>query len=171
MISDIPFPMPVGAVRISQDEEGGFVVNPDEESLLESALDLIVAGSEEAILMVEAGANEVTEAVILDALDIAHGEIKRICEAQRELQKKAGKDKVEIEPPQVDEAVLDGPQGALRRRPRGGHPGRGQARAPGRDQEGRGGGARGARPATPRPTTTARSGRPSSSRSTSSRRT
>ena len=106
MISDIPFPMPVGAVRISQDEEGGFVVNPDEESLLESSLDLIVAGSEEAILMVEAGANEVTEAVILDALDIAHGEIKRICEAQRELQKKAGKEKIEIEPPQVDEAVL-----------------------------------------------------------------
>jgi polyribonucleotide nucleotidyltransferase len=106
MISDIPFPMPVGAVRISQDEEGGFVVNPDEESLLESPLDLIVAGSEEAILMVEAGANEVSEAVILDALDIAHGEIKRICEAQRELQQKAGKAKTEIEPPQVDESVL-----------------------------------------------------------------
>jgi polyribonucleotide nucleotidyltransferase len=106
MISDIPFPMPVGAVRISQDEEGGFVVNPDEESLLESPLDLIVAGSEEAILMVEAGANEVSEAVILDALDIAHGEIKRICEAQRQLQQEAGKTKIEIEPPQVDEALL-----------------------------------------------------------------
>ena len=106
MISDIPFPMPVGAVRISQDEEGGFVVNPNEEALLESPLDLIVAGSEEAILMVEAGANEVSEAVILDALDIAHGEIKRICEAQRDLQKQAGKDKIEIEPPQVDESVM-----------------------------------------------------------------
>ena len=106
MISDIPFPVPVGAVRIGQDEDGDFVVNPDEESLLESPLDLVVAGTEEAILMVEAGAKEVSEAEILDALDIAHGEIKKLCEAQRELRKKAGKEKVEIEPPQVDEAVL-----------------------------------------------------------------
>src|SRR5215217_3057928 len=79
MVSDIPFPMPVGAVRIGQDEEGSFVVNPDEEWLLESPLDLVVSGSEEAILMVEAGANEISEAEILDALDIAHGEIKKLC--------------------------------------------------------------------------------------------
>jgi polyribonucleotide nucleotidyltransferase len=104
-ISDIPFPAPVGAVRIGLDSEGNFVVNPDEEWLLESPLDLVVAGTEEAILMVEAGANEVSEAEILDALDIAHGEIKRLCEAQNELRKKAGKDKVEIEPPEVDEKV------------------------------------------------------------------
>ena len=56
--------------------------------------------------MVEAGANEVTEAEILDALDIAHGEIKKLCEAQRELQKKAGKEKAEVEVPQVDEKLL-----------------------------------------------------------------
>src|SRR5215212_1631820 len=106
MVSDIPFPMPVGAVRIGKDEDGAFVVNPDEESLLTGDLDLIVAGTEEAILMVEAGANEVTEAEILDALDIAHGEIKKLCEAQRELQKKAGKEKTEVEVPQVDEKLL-----------------------------------------------------------------
>src|SRR5918995_1347878 len=106
MISDIPFPAPVGAVRIGQDAEGNFLVNPDEEWLLESPLDLVVAGTEEAILMVEAGANEITEAEILDALDIAHAEIKRLCQAQRELQKQAGKDKVDIAPPQVDQAVL-----------------------------------------------------------------
>src|SRR3954453_2464328 len=47
MVSDIPFPMPVGSVRIGQDEEGNFVVNPEEESLPENTLDLIVAGSEE----------------------------------------------------------------------------------------------------------------------------
>ncbi|HEX2233849.1 MAG TPA: polyribonucleotide nucleotidyltransferase, partial [Thermoleophilaceae bacterium] len=64
-VSDIPFPVPVGAVRIGQDAEGNFVVNPDEEWLLESPLDLVVAGTEEAILMVEAGADEVTEAEIL----------------------------------------------------------------------------------------------------------
>src|ERR687893_584373 len=100
MVSDIPLPFPVGAVRIGEDAEGNFVVNPDEEWMLESPLDLVVSGSEEAILMVEAGANEISEAEILDALDIAHGEIKRLCAAQRELQQKAGKPKVEIEPPQ-----------------------------------------------------------------------
>ncbi|HZN90315.1 MAG TPA: polyribonucleotide nucleotidyltransferase [Thermoleophilaceae bacterium] len=107
MVSDIPFPAPVGAVRIGQDAEGTFLVNPDEEWLLESPLDLVVAGTEEAILMVEAGASEITEAEILDALDIAHAEIKRLCQAQHELRAQSGKEKVEITPPQVDQGVLD----------------------------------------------------------------
>jgi polyribonucleotide nucleotidyltransferase len=107
MVSDIPFPAPVGAVRIGQDAEGNFLVNPDEEWLLESPLDLVVAGTEEAILMVEAGANEITEAEILDALDIAHAAIKELCEAQHELSRQAGKEKVEATPPQVDESVLN----------------------------------------------------------------
>src|SRR2546430_5319849 len=107
MVADIPFPTPVGAVRIGQDEEGGFVVNPEEEWLPDSPLDLVVAGTEDAILMVEAGAQEVSEAEILDALDIAHGEIKKLCAAQRELQEKAGKPKDEVEVPQVDAALLE----------------------------------------------------------------
>jgi polyribonucleotide nucleotidyltransferase len=106
MVSDIPFPAPVGAVRIGQDAEGNFLVNPDEEWLLESPLDLVVAGTEDAILMVEAGAGEIAEAEILDALDIAHAEIKRLCQAQHELRAQAGKEKVAIEPPQVDEGVM-----------------------------------------------------------------
>ena len=106
MLSDIPFPAPVGAVRIGQDAEGNFLVNPDEEWLLESPLDLVVAGTEEAILMVEAGANEITEAEILDALDIAHGAIKELCQAQHDLRRRAGKDKVEATPPQIDESIL-----------------------------------------------------------------
>src|SRR5215208_3325454 len=106
-VSVIPFPAPVGAVRIGQDEEGNFLVNPDEEWLLESPLDLVVAGTEEAILMVEAGATEISEAEILDALDIAHGEIKKLCGAMNELREKAGKEKTEIEPPRVDETILD----------------------------------------------------------------
>jgi polyribonucleotide nucleotidyltransferase len=106
MVSDIPFPQPVGAVRIGQDEDGNFVVNPEEEWLLETPLDLVVSGTEDAILMVEAGANEISEAEILDALDIAHGEIKKICAAQRELAEKAGKPKAEVEVPQVDEGVF-----------------------------------------------------------------
>src|SRR4051795_1130993 len=105
-ISDIPVSVPVGAVRVGMDEDGGFVVNPEEESLLDPKLDLIVAGTEEAILMVEAGAQEVTEQEILDALDIAHGEIKKLCQAQVELREKAGKPKAEVEVPQVDEDLL-----------------------------------------------------------------
>src|SRR4051812_4135017 len=102
-ISDIPVSTPVGAVRVGQDEEGNFVVNPPEETLLEPKLDLVVAGTKEAILMVEAGAKDVPEQEILDALDIAHGEIKKLCEAQHELGKKDGKEKAVVEVPQVDE--------------------------------------------------------------------
>jgi polyribonucleotide nucleotidyltransferase len=105
MVSDIPFPTPVGAVRIGK-IDGNFVVNPDEEDLLENTdLDLVVAGTEEAILMVEAGANEIPEAEILDALDIAHDAIKKLCKIQWELQKKAGKAKKDVEVPQVDEKL------------------------------------------------------------------
>jgi polyribonucleotide nucleotidyltransferase len=101
MVSDIPFPTPVGAVRVGK-IDGNFVVNPSEEDLFEGAdLDLIVAGTDEAILMVEAGANEIPEAEILDALDIAHDAIKQICAAQRELAAQAGKPKTEVEVPQV----------------------------------------------------------------------
>src|SRR5689334_13083339 len=106
MISEVPLPTPVGAVRIGK-IEGNFVVNPPEESLLEGTdLDLVVAGTDEAILMVEAGANEVPEAEILDALDIAHGEIKKLCAAQRELAEKAGKPKLEVVAPKPDEDLV-----------------------------------------------------------------
>ena len=90
MVSNIPFPQPVGAVRIGK-IDGNFVVNPNEEDLLTADLDLVVSGTDEAILMVEAGANEIPEAEILDALDIAHSEIKKLVAAMRELGEKAGK--------------------------------------------------------------------------------
>jgi polyribonucleotide nucleotidyltransferase len=105
-ISQIPVGAHVGAVRIGK-LEGDFVVNPDEERLDELELDLIVAGTEEAILMVEAGASGVTEAEILDALDIAHGEIKKLCAAMEELRGKAGKEKLEVEIPSVDEELFE----------------------------------------------------------------
>jgi polyribonucleotide nucleotidyltransferase len=105
-LSDVPVQEPVGAVRIGK-VDGNFVVNPTEEQILnESDLDLIVAGTSEAILMVEAGANEVTEAEILDALDIAHSAIKQLCAVQLELRAIAGKPKVEMEPVFVDEALI-----------------------------------------------------------------
>src|SRR5215211_364133 len=106
MISEVPLPTPVGAVRIGK-IEGNFVINPSEADLVDNTdLDLVVAGTEEAILMVEAGSNEVSEAEMLDALDIAHSEIKKICAVQRELAEKASKEKLTIEPPQVDEDLV-----------------------------------------------------------------
>jgi polyribonucleotide nucleotidyltransferase len=102
MVSDIPLPTPVGAVRVGK-VDGNFVVNPTEEQLQEAELDLVVAGTDEAILMVEAGANEVSEAEILDALDIAHDSIKKICAVQRELGSKVNKTKLEVTAPTVDE--------------------------------------------------------------------
>jgi polyribonucleotide nucleotidyltransferase len=112
MISDIPFDTPVGAVRIGK-IEGNFVVNPNEEDLLENTdLDLIVAGTEEAILMVEAGANEISEAEILDALDIAHETIKKLCALQRELVEQAGKAKPEKPVIEVDQALLEQVKGS-----------------------------------------------------------
>jgi polyribonucleotide nucleotidyltransferase len=105
-ISPVPVAAHVGAVRVGK-LEGDFVVNPPEESLEGLEMDLIVAGTEEAILMVEAGANGVTEAEILDALDIAHSEIKKLCAAMQELAEKAGKEKVKVEEPKIDEALID----------------------------------------------------------------
>src|SRR5271156_2345233 len=107
MISNVPLPTPVGAVRIGK-IDGNFVVNPSEEDLLgNSDLELTVAGTEDAILMVEAGAREIPEAEILDALDIAHGEIKKLCALQRELAAKVGKPKLEVVVAQIDPQLLD----------------------------------------------------------------
>jgi polyribonucleotide nucleotidyltransferase len=104
-ISPVPVAAHVGAVRVGK-LDGDFVVNPSEEDLGELDLDLIVAGTDEAILMVEAGASGVTEQEILDALDIAHSEIKKLTAAMEELQQKAGKEKMEVEAPSIDEGLI-----------------------------------------------------------------
>jgi polyribonucleotide nucleotidyltransferase len=90
MISPLPFLGPVGAVRIGLiDDE--LVVNPTlPEVEEETALDLVVVGTKEGLTMVEAGANEVPEGRLLEALDLAHEEIRKICEAQEELARRAG---------------------------------------------------------------------------------
>jgi polyribonucleotide nucleotidyltransferase len=105
-ISPVPVPKHIGAVRIGK-LEGDFVVNPVEDRLDELEMDLIVAGTDEAILMVEAGAKGVTEAEILDALDIAHGEIKTLTASIEELRGKAGKEKLEIAEPAVDADLVE----------------------------------------------------------------
>jgi polyribonucleotide nucleotidyltransferase len=104
-ISPVPVADHVGAVRIGK-LDGDFVVNPPEEDLAELDLDLIVAGTSEAILMVEAGASGVTEQEILDALDIAHSEIKKLTAAMEDLQQKVGKEKIEVEAPSIDEGLI-----------------------------------------------------------------
>src|SRR5438874_5598610 len=93
MLSPLPFLGPIGAVRIGR-IEGRLVVNPTlQEAEEESSLDLIVVGTKEGLTMVEAGADEVPEEMLLEALDIAQGEIRKLCEAQEELREKAGKPK------------------------------------------------------------------------------
>jgi polyribonucleotide nucleotidyltransferase len=105
-ISPVPVAKHVGAVRVGK-LDGDFVVNPPEETHEELELDLIVAGTDEAILMVEAGAQGVTEAEILDALDIAHSEIKKLTAAMQELQDKAGKEKIDHQVVELDASLLD----------------------------------------------------------------
>jgi polyribonucleotide nucleotidyltransferase len=92
-ISPLPFLGPIGAVRMGL-IDGQLFVNPTlEETEHSSDLDLIVVGTKEGLTMVEAGANRVPEATILEALDVAHREIVKLCEAQEELRAKAGKAK------------------------------------------------------------------------------
>ena len=86
--------------------EGKYVVNPTYEDLRNSVLNLIVAGSEEAIVMVEAGAKEVSEQVMLEALLFAHGEIKKLCQLQRAMGEKLGIKKRAYEPKPVNETLL-----------------------------------------------------------------
>jgi polyribonucleotide nucleotidyltransferase len=93
MVSPLPFLGPVGAVRIGL-IEGELVVNPTLPEVEESTdLDLIVVGTKDALTMVEAGANEVPEETLLEALDLAQSEIRKICEVQEELAREAGKPK------------------------------------------------------------------------------
>ena len=93
MISPLPFQGPVGAVRIGM-IDGELVVNPTLPEIEESStLDLIVVGTKEGLTMVEAGGDEVPEATLLEALELAHGEITRLCEAQEDLRRQVGKPK------------------------------------------------------------------------------
>ena len=94
-LSDIPFAGPIGAVRIGQ-VEGEFVVNPTFAQMAVSTLDLVVAATKDAIMMVEGGAQFLTEERMLDALDLAHVECRKVVALQEELIKKAGKPKKEV---------------------------------------------------------------------------
>src|SRR5437870_909376 len=104
-LSDIPFPTPVAGVRIGL-TEGRYIVNPTYDEVRESRLNLIVAGTEEAIVMVEAGAREVSEEIMVEALMLAHKEINRLCRWQKELYKALGVEKRPVEPVALNEEML-----------------------------------------------------------------
>jgi polyribonucleotide nucleotidyltransferase len=96
-LSDIPYDGPIGAVRVGRDPDGGFILNPTYQQLAESDLDLVVAGTKEAITMVEAGANEVTEDVMVEALGVAQEVIRQQAEAIEAFAAEHGKEKQQFE--------------------------------------------------------------------------
>lgn len=103
-ISDIPFQGPTGAVSVGL-VDGEFVINPNAKEREKSDLSLTVSGTKDAIMMVEAGANEVPENVILDAIMLAHEEIKKLCEFIEEIQAEVGKEKQTFEVFMPDEEI------------------------------------------------------------------
>ena len=96
MISDIPFLGPVASVIVGRNKDGEFILNPTPAELEESDLNLKVAGTKEAVNMVEAGAREMDEETMLKAIMFGHENIKKICEFQEEFTKLIGKEKIEF---------------------------------------------------------------------------
>jgi len=105
-LSEIPFLGPIGSVRVGRIEDE-FVINPTlTEVQDESELDLVVTGTKDAIVMVEAGAKQVSEALVVEALRLAHEEIKKLIDVQLELQRQCGKAKWDVPEWTVDEGIL-----------------------------------------------------------------
>ena len=101
-VSSIPFRGSLGAVRIGKLGEELCILPTDPEKREESLLDLVVAGHEDALVMVEASASQLPESDMIDALEMAHGEVKKICQAIDQLREQAGEPKMEFTPPQPD---------------------------------------------------------------------
>ena len=104
MISDIPWGGPIGGVRMGY-VDGHLVVNPTQSQLAKSTLDLMIAATPDAVMMVEAGANRVSERVVLDAIAQAHAEIRALCVMQEELRAEIGKAKREFTPSETPAEV------------------------------------------------------------------
>lgn len=105
-LSDIPFMNPIAGVRVGL-IDGRYIINPTYDEVRESRLNLIVAGTEEAIVMVEAGASEVSEEIMVEALMLAHKEINRLCRWQNELYKALEIKKREVIAPALNEEMLE----------------------------------------------------------------
>ena len=103
-ISDIPFNGPIGAVRVGY-IDGTFRINPGLKEIEASVLNLVIAGTADAVMMVEGGASELTEDQMLEALSIGHAEIKKIVALQKDLAGKVGKDKRSVKVVELDQAL------------------------------------------------------------------
>src|ERR1039458_1421039 len=103
-LSDIPFLGPLGAVRVGL-VEGRFIANPTYTEMRDGLLNIMVVGTADAMVMIESGAKEVKEETVVDAIEFAHTEIKKICAAINELRSKVGKPKREVTPPEFDDAI------------------------------------------------------------------
>ncbi len=105
-VSEIPFAGPVAAVHLGR-VDGRFIINPTSEQSSKSEMDLIIAGTKDAVTMVEAGAKEVPEEIILEAIFFAHEEIKKIVAFQEAIQEAEGKPKIEVEEEAVDPELAE----------------------------------------------------------------
>ena len=105
-ISNIPFDGPIAGVKVGY-VDGQFVVNPTVEQMSRSLIDLTVAGTKEALNMVEAGAKEVDEDLMLDALMFGHEKVKELCEMEEQIIAKVGKEKMEVVLYEIDERVKE----------------------------------------------------------------
>lgn len=103
-ISDIPFNGPIAGVMIGR-VDGKLIINPTVEQMEKSDIELIVAGTKDAVNMVEAGANQVREEEILEAIMFGHEEVKRLVEFQEEIAKQVGKEKMEVVLREIDEEL------------------------------------------------------------------
>ena len=106
IISDIPFLNPIGTLRVGR-VEGKFICNPTYDQLNESDLNLVVAGTKDAIVMVEGEANELSEHEMVEALMFGHEEIKKLVDLQNKLREIAGKPKRVVEKPQKNEDLIE----------------------------------------------------------------
>ncbi len=104
-LSPVPFNGPIGAVRIGM-IEGKFILNPTISERPDSTLDLVIAGTRDAIVMVEGRANELSEAKMVEALEFGHGYIKQICDALDELRAKAGLPKMAYTPAEIPADII-----------------------------------------------------------------
>lgn len=105
-LSDIPFEGPIAEVRIGR-INGEFIVNPTIDELKTSDMDMIVGGNFDSILMVEGEMSEISEETMLAGIQVGHAAIKKLCTFQLELQKESGKEKREVEAPEVDQDLVD----------------------------------------------------------------
>jgi polyribonucleotide nucleotidyltransferase len=104
-LSQIPFQGPTGAVRVGMTADGEFVVMPTYQQVADGRLDLVVAGTRDAITTVESGARELPESTMLEALRFGHDAVKEIVGMIDELRSRCGKEKEEVEPPETHDEL------------------------------------------------------------------